>query len=105
MSTFTRRHLLAGAAAAAALPSLIAAPSRAAAPAANRQAPSFYRAKVGDYEVTIVNDGARVAPPPDGYVRNASKEQVLAACADAYMPAGNLVTPFNPVVVNTGSKL
>jgi glyoxylase-like metal-dependent hydrolase (beta-lactamase superfamily II) len=105
MSTFTRRHLLAGAAAAATLPSLIAAPSRAAAPAANRQAPSFYRAKVGDYEVTVVNDGARVAPPADGYVRNASKEQVLAACADAYMPAGNLVTPFNPVVVNTGSKL
>lgn len=105
MTELTRRHLLAGAAATATLAPFISAPALAAAPPANRQAPSFYRAKLGDFEVTVVNDGVRIAPPPDGFVRNASKEQILAAAEAAYMPKGNLMTPFNPVVVNTGSKL
>ena len=30
---------------------------------------------------------------------------MFAAAEAAYMPKGNLVTPFNPVIVNTGSKL
>jgi hypothetical protein len=29
---------------------------------ARRQAPSFYRCKVGEFEVTVVNDGARAIP-------------------------------------------
>jgi glyoxylase-like metal-dependent hydrolase (beta-lactamase superfamily II) len=108
MTELTRRRLLGGVMAVGAAPALApltASIVYAAAPASNRQAPSFYRAKVGDFEVTVANDGARVAPPPDGYVRNASKEEVLAAAEAAYMPKGNLVTPFNPVIVNAGSKL
>jgi glyoxylase-like metal-dependent hydrolase (beta-lactamase superfamily II) len=103
-----RRQLLTGAATAAvaaALSPFAAAPTRAAAPFAGKQAPSFYRAKVGDFEVTVLSDGQRIAPIPDGYVRNVSKEQVAAAAEAAYMPKGQLVAPFNPLVVNTGSKL
>ena len=44
----TRRYALAGAAALAASPLLSNAPARAAAQAADKQAPSFYRYKVGD---------------------------------------------------------
>lgn len=44
----SRRHALAGAAALAASPILAHAPARAAAPVADKQAPSFYRYKVGD---------------------------------------------------------
>src|SRR5262249_58111292 len=73
----------------------------AAAPAAGKQAPSFYRYKIGDYEVTVVNDGVRHAPLPDGLVRNVSKDQVIAAAEAAYMPKGQLSVPFNPIVVNT----
>ncbi|HVR67412.1 MAG TPA: MBL fold metallo-hydrolase, partial [Verrucomicrobiae bacterium] len=50
----TRRYALAGAAALAASPLLSNAPARAAAPAADKQAPSFYRYKVGDAQVTAV---------------------------------------------------
>ncbi len=107
MLELSRRRFFTGAAGAAAATVLapFAAPSHAAAPLIGKQAASFYRSKLGDFEVTIYSDGVRVAPPPPNYVRNASNEQVLAAAEAAYMPKGNLIAPFNPLVVNTGSKL
>ena len=44
----------------AAAPLLPAVPAGAAAPAADRQAPSFYRYKVGDIMVSVVSDGKNV---------------------------------------------
>lgn len=107
MTEINRRHLLAGAATAAATIGLPSAtrPAHGAAPPAGRQAPAFYRAKVGDFEVTQFSDGARTFPMPDGFVRNVPKEQALAAAEAAYMPKGMVTVPFNPVVINTGSKL
>ena len=107
MTALTRRSLLttaAGAGMAAFLPA-VSPPARAAAPAAGKQAPGFYRHKVGDFELTQIADGARTFPMPDGFVRNVPKEQALAAAEAAYMPKGQITVPFNPVVVNTGSKL
>src|SRR5215216_398544 len=106
MTALTRRTVMTGAAgASAAAIAALSLPARAAAPAAGKQAPSFYRYKIGDYEITVVNDGVRNAPIPDGLVRNASKDQVLAAAEAAYMPKGQLSVPFNPIVVNTGTQL
>jgi glyoxylase-like metal-dependent hydrolase (beta-lactamase superfamily II) len=108
MLDISRRQLLAGAAAAGAtgalsLPSMPAA--RAAVPAAGAQAPGFYRYKVGDYECTSINDGARSFPMPDSWVTNVPKDQALAAAEAAYMPKGMVTVPFNPQLINTGSKL
>ena len=108
MVELNRRHLLAGATAVAGASALDAfgiPPANAAAPISVKQAASFYRTRLGDFEITVVNDGVRVAPPPDNFIRNVSKEKMFAAAEAAYMPKGNLVTPFNPVIVNTGSKL
>ena len=44
-------------------------------------------------------------PIGDGFVANASKQEVNAALAAAYYGAGHLCGPYNPVVINTGSKL
>src|SRR5690349_12797928 len=106
MTQLTRREWLAGTAATAAALSVVA-PSAlyAAAPAAGRQAPGFYRSKLGDYELTQVADGARTFPMPDGFVVNVPKDQALAAAEAAYLPKGQVTIPFNPLVVNTGSKL
>ena len=101
----TRRHLLAGAAALATAPVLPAMPARAAAPMADKQAPSFYRYKVGDFEVTQIADGARTFPMPDQFVVNQKKDDALAAAEAAYIPKGQVTIVFNPMVVNTGSKL
>jgi glyoxylase-like metal-dependent hydrolase (beta-lactamase superfamily II) len=100
----TRRSLLVGTAAAGAALSL-GSPVRAAAPAAGKQAPGFYRYKVGDFEITQLVDGARTFPMPDSFVVNAKKEEALAAAEAAYIPKGQVTIPFNPMVVNTGSKL
>src|SRR6266545_494369 len=93
MTEWTRRHILTGAVAAT------------AAPPAGKQAPSFYRSKLGDFEITVVNAGARAIPLPPTFVRNVAIDQVLAVAEAAYMPKGSIVAPFNPIVVNTGAKL
>jgi glyoxylase-like metal-dependent hydrolase (beta-lactamase superfamily II) len=108
MTDLSRRHLLAGVAAAGAATALtpFAAPTaRAAVPAAGAQAPGFYRYRVGAYECTSINDGARSFPMPDTFVRNVPKEEALAAAEAAYMPKGMVTVPFNPQLINTGSKL
>jgi glyoxylase-like metal-dependent hydrolase (beta-lactamase superfamily II) len=104
MTRMTRRELLAGAMAATALAPL-GSSAQAATPAAGRQAPSFYRYKIGELECVSLSDGARTFPMPDGFVKNVSKEQALAAAEAAYMPKGMVTVPFNPQVINTGSKL
>jgi hypothetical protein len=63
----TRRHALAGAAALAATPLLPRVPATAAAPAADKQAPSFYRYKVGDAQVTAISDGVNNFALPDTF--------------------------------------
>ncbi|GIX09631.1 MBL fold metallo-hydrolase [Elioraea sp.] len=99
-----RRHALAAALAAPAVVS--AARLRAAAPQARRQAPGFYRLKVGDYEVTVVNDGINRRPNPgEGFVRNADKAAVEAALARDFLPTGHLDITFNITFVNTGREL
>jgi glyoxylase-like metal-dependent hydrolase (beta-lactamase superfamily II) len=107
MTELTRRHLLAGAAAAAAAAAPLALPAtaRAAAPPIGRQAPNYYRSRLGDFEITVLNDGARAIPMPPQFVRNVSNEEVLKASEAAYMPKGTVFAPFNPIAVNTGSKL
>ena len=80
-------------------------PARAAAPLAGKQAPGWYRYKVGSFEVTAVTDGARTIPLADTFVKNASKDQVNAALAAQYMEKDKVTFPYTPIVVNTGSKL
>jgi glyoxylase-like metal-dependent hydrolase (beta-lactamase superfamily II) len=108
MTDLSRRHLLAGVAvagAATALTPLAMPTAGAAVPPAAAQAPGFYRYKVGAYECTSINDGARSFPLPDTFVKNVPKEEVLAAAEAAYMPKGMVTVPFNPQLINTGSKL
>ena len=103
----SRRTVLATCAAAAAsgvLPSLDRA--SAAAPPAGKQAPGFYRLKLGSYELTAINDGVWHRPIDATFVKGASWPDVQKAMADARMPEpGKLEIPFTALLVNTGSKL
>src|SRR5579862_9465612 len=108
MIELSRRNLLTAAAAAGAASALtpFAGPAaRAAVPPAAAQAPGFYRYKVGSYECTSINDGARSFPLPDSFVTNVPKAEAAAAAEAAYMPQGMVTVPFNPQLINTGSKL
>ena len=108
MTDLSRRQILTGAAIAGAatmLPPLGTPAARAAVPPAGAQAPGFYRYRVGDYECTSINDGARSFPMPDTFVTNVPTEQALAAAEASYMPKGMVTVPFNPQLINTGSKM
>ncbi len=105
----TRRNLFTGTAAAGAmaLAGQFAAvsPGLTAAPPAGKQAPGFYRYKVGDYEVTIINDGVwlrALEPSPTPNVPVADLQQALA---EAFQPTNAVPYPFNLTIINTGSKL
>jgi glyoxylase-like metal-dependent hydrolase (beta-lactamase superfamily II) len=102
VTDFTRRNLIAGASIAAAG---AAAPAQAAAPAAGKQAPSIYRYRVGDMEVTALYDGVWYRPIDEKFVRHADYGEVKRAMSDAFMPEEKLATPFTTVLVNTGKKL
>jgi glyoxylase-like metal-dependent hydrolase (beta-lactamase superfamily II) len=106
MTELSRRDLMGGAVAGAAA-SVFAgiAPAEAAAPPTGRQAPGFYRYKVGSIEITVVTDGVSRFKFADDHVKNKTRAEVNAALADAHYDTDMMTTPYNPVVVNTGSKL
>ena len=104
MDKFSRRALL-GAAAATAAVSAVGTPARAAAPQSGKQAPGFYRYMVGSIEITVVNDGVSRMPITEGFVENASKDDVNAALQAAFLEKDFYAGPYNPIVINNGSKL
>jgi glyoxylase-like metal-dependent hydrolase (beta-lactamase superfamily II) len=102
MYDLTRRKLFVGAAATAAA-TLVPGETRAAAPPV--KSTGIFTCKVGDYEIIQLRDGARTFPMPDTFVVNVSKDKAIEAAAAAYMPDGQVTIPFNPMIINTGSKL
>ena len=78
---------------------------RAAAPPAGKQAPGYYRYKVGDYELTAILDGVRQVKLDTSPIRNAKLEEVQAVLAASYLPKDQVGYYFHPTLVNTGSKL
>ena len=76
----------------------------AAAPPQAGQAPSFFRYRVGDLQVTAVHDGLAYRDIP-GFIGNASDDAVRQALADAFMPTDKVPITFTTLVINTGSRL
>lgn len=105
MTELSRRHLLVGTALAAASTALPMPAAQAAAPQSGQQGPGFYRFKVGDYEVTAVNDGTWFLKLNPGFVRNAEIGDVQKALSAAFLPTDVIPIPFTTLIVNTGSKL
>ncbi|MGL5113683.1 MAG: MBL fold metallo-hydrolase [Beijerinckiaceae bacterium] len=103
--TIDRRTVLAGTAAAAAIACAGTPPGAdAAAPLATTQAPGFYRYKIGDLQITAINDGFFYRPF-EGFVRNAELPAVHKSLEEAAMPIDRLAIPFTTIVVNDGRKL
>jgi glyoxylase-like metal-dependent hydrolase (beta-lactamase superfamily II) len=106
MTQLTRRAVLVGAAAATALSPFAAnSPTQAAAPLASKQAPGWYRYKVGSIEITVATDGARANPLTDTFIRNVPKEETNKALEAMYLEKDKIVVPYTPIAVNTGSRL
>lgn len=82
-----------------------ATPAQATLSAAGQQVPGIYRYKIGSLELTAVNDGINRVPLADGFVRNASSDDVNKALEAAFLPKDQFPITFTPLLVNTGSKL
>lgn len=74
-------------------------------PQSGKQAPGYYRYKVGDIEITVVNDGVSRMLITDDFVTNVSKADVNAALEAAFLEKDFYAGPYNPIVINTGSRL
>jgi hypothetical protein len=76
--------------------------SHAATPMVKTQAPGFYRIMLGDFEVTVLNDGV-VAYPTTQVLPKATPEQINSGLYE-----NGLTDPvdmsYNPFLINTGSK-
>jgi glyoxylase-like metal-dependent hydrolase (beta-lactamase superfamily II) len=102
----TRRNLLAGAAAiGASAPFAATLPAIAAAPPAGKQAPGYYRYKVGSIEVNVVTDGSNTFKFADAHLTNKTRDDLNNALVEAHFPKDLMTTPYNPICVNTGGKL
>jgi glyoxylase-like metal-dependent hydrolase (beta-lactamase superfamily II) len=106
MMQLTRRSMLAGVAATAALSPLAkSSPAQAAAPQLGTQTAGWYRYKVGSHEVTVVTDGVNRFRFPDSFVINKNRDEVNAGWTALYQEKDQMVIPYSPIAVNTGSKL
>jgi glyoxylase-like metal-dependent hydrolase (beta-lactamase superfamily II) len=103
--TIDRRTVFAAAAGAAAASALPAGPAFAAQPKSGRQAPGFYRFMIGDFEVTALHDGQANREMTQAFIPNVPLEDVLKTMRDQFMPTAPAISPFNTLVVNTGSRL
>jgi glyoxylase-like metal-dependent hydrolase (beta-lactamase superfamily II) len=104
MTEISRRNILAGAAVAA-MSSVAGKSAHAAAPPIGKQVSSYYRYKIGDFELTAVLDGVRRPKLEASPARNAKLEEVQALLEANRLPKDQLGIYFHPTVVNTGSKL
>jgi glyoxylase-like metal-dependent hydrolase (beta-lactamase superfamily II) len=107
MTALTRRTVLSGAVAAGAATLMPApsSPAQAAAPLAGRQVAGWYRYKVGSFEVTVATDGINRFKMANDHVLNRPLADVSAGQVAAYYDPNMMTTPYNPIVVNTGSRL
>jgi glyoxylase-like metal-dependent hydrolase (beta-lactamase superfamily II) len=108
MMQLNRRSVLTGVAAASAataLTPLAGSPTLAAAPPVGKQNAGFYRYKVGTHEVTVVTDGVGRFKFPDGFVANKNRDEVNAGWTAMFGEKDQMVIPYSPLAVNTGSKL
>src|SRR5215207_1927165 len=61
------------------------------APMANTPAPSFYRFKLGAFELTAVSDGPlQIGPPQANLSTETSKEDMAKTLADNFLPTDNV---------------
>jgi glyoxylase-like metal-dependent hydrolase (beta-lactamase superfamily II) len=80
--------------------------ARAAAPQLGPAAPTHYRFKLGDFEVTTISDGAvQVDGPHPIFGENVSAAEVQELMAQNFLPPSKMAIGFAPVVVNTRAQL
>lgn len=100
--SISRRVLLGAGLAAATLPMV---PAHAAAPFVGRGAPAWYRFRFGEYEATVVSDGALPLGKAEDSFTGAGPGEVNAMMRGALLDPANALLEQNALVINTGRHL
>jgi glyoxylase-like metal-dependent hydrolase (beta-lactamase superfamily II) len=100
----TRRQLLT-AAGAGALAFGMPGRGYAKMPMGQKQAPYFYRFKLGSAECTIVSDGQLPLGDPNASFVNIDKTEIARELTDNFLPLDNAVLEQNVLVVNFGDRV
>jgi hypothetical protein len=93
MMNIGRRGLMIGTSAAVAGAAVkpFVSTAHAATPPAGKQNAGWYRYKVGDFEVTVVTDGAGANPLSDAYVSDSPKEAVSKDLEAQFLPKDKII--------------
>jgi len=71
---------------------------------ATKQAPGYYRYRLGDFELVAINDGY-ADRPVEGYVKNAAKSDVEEfTTGRMFMPADTIRVPYTSLALKDGDK-
>ncbi|QDL93157.1 MBL fold metallo-hydrolase [Paroceanicella profunda] len=81
----------------------VAQSAQAGAPASGKQAPGYYRIRLGDYEVTALSDGT-IGLPMDTLYQGLPPQDVIEHLAQRFQ-ASPVETSVNAYLVNTGERL
>jgi len=67
-------------------------------------ASEVHRYKVGDIEVTVLDDGFRMVPVDGNYLTNAGADDLAKALSTAGLPTDKMKNTYSPIVLKTGGK-
>jgi glyoxylase-like metal-dependent hydrolase (beta-lactamase superfamily II) len=102
----SRRRVLSGGLAAAAVSSGLTQPARASQPTVNVQVPAAYRFKLGEFECTVVSDGPlKLGEFTAEMFKGVSQERIDEILAANFLDKTDFTVDQNALVVNTGGKL
>lgn len=98
------RRTLIGAASAAGLLGMTPGTSLAKVDMPTRQAPYFYRFRLGDARATVVSDGPLPLGPPGSAFLGLSKDEIDRQLTEAFLPTNNVVLEQNILVITINNK-
>ena len=72
----------------------------------DRSNPRFYRIKVGDFQVSVFNDGYRIFQPVQPFwASEASPDDLNSALEEAFLPTDHVMGYYNVVLIDTGTDV
>jgi len=72
----------------------------------NRSNPRFYRVSVGDFQVTVFNDGYKLFQPVQPFwAPEAAPSDLASALEEAFLPTDHVINYYNVVLIDTGKDV
>jgi glyoxylase-like metal-dependent hydrolase (beta-lactamase superfamily II) len=72
----------------------------------NRSNPGYYRFNVGDFQVTVFNDGYKIFQPVQPFwASQASPDELNSALQEEFLPIDHVMVYYNVVLIDTGKEV